>query len=74
MALVWSLEQIKSMVAQNTADTKQSVILQQFVNHGGIIFKVYVAGDWYKIQTRPSMADVLPHYKKGKHCSFKNDF
>lgn len=33
------------------------VILQQFVNHGGILFKVYVAGDHVKCVKRNSLPD-----------------
>ncbi|GJZ73368.1 inositol-tetrakisphosphate 1-kinase 1-like protein [Tanacetum coccineum] len=34
------------------------MVLQQFVNHGGIMFKVYVAGDYVKCVERSSLPDV----------------
>ncbi|KAJ8537044.1 hypothetical protein K7X08_035445 [Anisodus acutangulus] len=37
---------------------KSPIILQEFVNHGGVIFKVYVAGDHVKCVKRKSLADI----------------
>ncbi|MCL7042831.1 hypothetical protein MKW94_002520 [Papaver nudicaule] len=34
------------------------VVLQEFVNHGGVIFKVYVVGDYVKCVKRKSLPDV----------------
>lgn len=34
------------------------MVLQQFVNHGGIVFKVYVADDYVKCVKRSSLPDV----------------
>lgn len=34
------------------------VILQEFVNHGGVIFKVYVAGDYVRCVKRKSLPDI----------------
>ncbi|KAJ0642253.1 putative inositol-pentakisphosphate 2-kinase [Helianthus annuus] len=34
------------------------MVLQQFVNHGGVIFKVYVAGEYVKCVKRSSLPDV----------------
>ncbi|KAI3744033.1 hypothetical protein L1987_57105 [Smallanthus sonchifolius] len=34
------------------------LVLQQFVNHGGVIFKVYVAGGYVKCVKRSSLPDV----------------
>ncbi|WCJ27778.1 Inositol-tetrakisphosphate 1-kinase 1 [Euphorbia peplus] len=34
------------------------IILQDFVNHGGVIFKVYVAGDHVKCVKRKSLPDI----------------
>ncbi|KAL4586270.1 hypothetical protein LXL04_010905 [Taraxacum kok-saghyz] len=34
------------------------IVLQQFVNHGGTIFKVYVAGDYVKCVRRTSLPDL----------------
>ncbi|XAR54792.1 Inositol-pentakisphosphate 2-kinase [Bertholletia excelsa] len=37
---------------------KPPIVLQEFVNHGGIIFKVYVVGDYVKCVVRKSLPDV----------------
>ncbi|KAK9664268.1 hypothetical protein RND81_14G029900 [Saponaria officinalis] len=37
---------------------KPPVVLQEFVNHGGVLFKVYVAGDHVKCVKRTSLPDV----------------
>lgn len=37
---------------------KPPIILQEFVNHGGVIFKVYVAGEHVKCVKRKSLPDV----------------
>ncbi|KAL7160657.1 hypothetical protein ABFS83_01G111600 [Erythranthe nasuta] len=37
---------------------KPPVVLQEFVNHGGVIFKVYVVGDYVKCVKRKSLPDV----------------
>ncbi|CAK7327847.1 unnamed protein product [Dovyalis caffra] len=34
------------------------IILQEFVNHGGVIFKAYVAGDYVKCVKRKSLPDL----------------
>ncbi|XP_049395518.1 inositol-tetrakisphosphate 1-kinase 1-like [Solanum stenotomum] len=34
------------------------IVLQEFVNHGGVIFKVYVAGDHVKCVKRKSLTDI----------------
>ncbi|XVE90425.1 hypothetical protein DITRI_Ditri20bG0076800 [Diplodiscus trichospermus] len=33
-------------------------VLQEFVNHGGVIFKVYVAGEYYRCVKRRSLPDI----------------
>ncbi|XP_009787689.1 inositol-tetrakisphosphate 1-kinase 2-like [Nicotiana sylvestris] len=63
----------KAMLANATADAHQMylvlnqdglngikppTVLQEFVNHGGVIFKVYVAGDHVKCVKRKSLADI----------------
>ncbi|CAA7393260.1 unnamed protein product [Spirodela intermedia] len=40
------------------AKQKPPVVLQEFVNHGGVIFKVYVVGDYVKCVKRKSLPDV----------------
>ncbi|ONK55801.1 uncharacterized protein A4U43_C10F1120 [Asparagus officinalis] len=37
---------------------KPPLVLQEFVNHGGVIFKVYVVGDYVKCVRRKSLPDV----------------
>ena len=37
---------------------KPPVVLQEFVNHGGIIFKVYVVGDHVRCVKRKSLPDI----------------
>ncbi|CAK7327850.1 unnamed protein product [Dovyalis caffra] len=34
------------------------IILQEFVNHGGVVFKAYVAGDYVKCVERKSLPDL----------------
>ncbi|CAA0825467.1 Inositol-tetrakisphosphate 1-kinase 1 [Striga hermonthica] len=40
------------------AKLKPPVVLQEFVNHGGVIFKVYVVGEHVKCVRRKSLPDV----------------
>lgn len=52
-----------SLVFNNEGLTKgfelePPMVLQQFVNHGGIIFKVYIADDYVKCVKRSSLPDV----------------
>lgn len=35
-------------------------ILQEFVNHGGIVYKIYALGDHLEVGARPSMRDIAP--------------
>ncbi|XP_010558621.1 PREDICTED: inositol-tetrakisphosphate 1-kinase 1-like [Tarenaya hassleriana] len=37
---------------------KTPIVLQEFVNHGGVIFKVYVVGDHVKCVKRRSLPDI----------------
>lgn len=37
---------------------KPPLVLQEFVNHGGVVFKVYVVGDYVKCVKRKSLPDV----------------
>ncbi|CAI0418617.1 unnamed protein product, partial [Linum tenue] len=39
---------------------KPPIVLQEFVNHGGVIFKVYVVGDYVQCVKRKSLPDVIP--------------
>ncbi|CAN4077259.1 unnamed protein product [Withania somnifera] len=38
---------------------KPPIVLQEFVNHGGVVFKVYVVGDYVKCVKRKSLPDVM---------------
>ncbi|KAK9051356.1 hypothetical protein SSX86_027983 [Deinandra increscens subsp. villosa] len=42
----------------NGLDMGPPMVLQQFVNHGGVMFKVYVAGDYVECVKRSSLPDV----------------
>lgn len=63
----------KALIANSTADAHQMnlvlnehglngiktpIVLQEFVNHGGVIYKVYVAGDHVKCVKRRSLPDI----------------
>ncbi|PSS32254.1 Inositol-tetrakisphosphate 1-kinase [Actinidia chinensis var. chinensis] len=37
---------------------KSPLILQEFVNHGGVVFKVYVVGEFVQCVKRPSLPDI----------------
>ncbi|KAG6479474.1 hypothetical protein ZIOFF_062940 [Zingiber officinale] len=39
---------------------KPPLVLQEFVNHGGVIFKVYVVGNYVQCVRRKSLPDVSP--------------
>ncbi len=40
------------------AKLKPPMVLQEFVNHGGVIFKVYVAGEYFTCVQRKSLPDI----------------
>ncbi|KAJ0111355.1 hypothetical protein Patl1_03536 [Pistacia atlantica] len=44
---------------------KPPIVLQEFVNHGGVIFKVYVVGDYVKCVKRKSLPDYSEEKLKG---------
>ncbi|KAK9120553.1 hypothetical protein Syun_018170 [Stephania yunnanensis] len=50
MSLVFNRDGLKKL--------KPPIVLQEFVNHGGVIFKVYVVGDYVKCVKRKSLPDV----------------
>ncbi|KAK9076562.1 hypothetical protein SSX86_004896 [Deinandra increscens subsp. villosa] len=50
MSLIFSREGLDKL--------KPPTVLQEFVNHGGVIFKVYVVGEYVKCVKRKSLADV----------------
>ncbi|KAG9155641.1 hypothetical protein Leryth_003928 [Lithospermum erythrorhizon] len=45
-------------VGLNELRVKPPIVLQEFVNHGGVIFKVYVVGGYVKCVKRKSLADI----------------
>ena len=43
------------------ASTTESYVLQEFVNHAGVLYKVYVLGDYANVSVlRPSLSDIVP--------------
>ncbi|KAJ1395649.1 Inositol-tetrakisphosphate 1-kinase [Sesbania bispinosa] len=50
MALVFNRDALNKL--------KPPIVLQEFVNHGGVIFKVYVVGEHVKCVKRKSLPDV----------------
>ncbi|KAK4261463.1 hypothetical protein QN277_004456 [Acacia crassicarpa] len=50
MALVYNHEALNKL--------KPPIVLQEFVNHGGVIFKVYVVGNYVRCVKRKSLPDV----------------
>ncbi|XP_044502526.1 inositol-tetrakisphosphate 1-kinase 1-like [Mangifera indica] len=44
---------------------KPPSVLQEFVNHGGVIFKIYVVGDYVKCVKRKSLPDYSEEKLKG---------
>jgi len=57
MALVFNHEGLNKL--------KPPIVLQEFVNHGGVIFKVYVVGEFVKCVKRKSLPDVSEEKLKG---------
>ncbi|KAG6528108.1 inositol-tetrakisphosphate 1-kinase 1-like [Zingiber officinale] len=39
---------------------KPPMVFQEFVNHGGVIFKVYVTGNYVQCMRRKSLPGILP--------------
>jgi inositol-1,3,4-trisphosphate 5/6-kinase/inositol-tetrakisphosphate 1-kinase len=44
--------------SEGLATLEVTVVLQEFVNHGGVVFKVYVAGEHVTCVKRRSLPDV----------------
>ncbi|KAL8137102.1 hypothetical protein V2J09_003103 [Rumex salicifolius] len=57
---------------EGLANLKPPIVLQEFVNHGGVIFKVYVVGDYVKSVKRKSLPDVAEDKleSSGGHLTF----
>lgn len=51
------------------AKQKPPVVLQEFINHGGVIFKVYVVGDYVKCVKRKSLPDVTQEKLESSEAS-----
>ncbi|CAI7852098.1 unnamed protein product [Closterium sp. NIES-54] len=52
---------VASVSAQKHADCKEpSIVLQQFINHGSRLTKLYVVGSSARCEVRPSLPDVAP--------------
>jgi len=61
MALVPSLNKVdeaKKMMVVNTNNENEEYIIQQFINHDGILFKIYVYDNNFKVIIRPSLKNV----------------
>ena len=61
MALIPSLnkvEEAKKMMVANTNNENEKYIIQQFINHDGILFKIYVYDNNFKVIIRPSLKNV----------------
>jgi hypothetical protein len=41
-----------------TFKRREKLMLQQFINHDGVLFKVYVVGDHIQIVPRPSFSNL----------------
>ncbi|KAH1089621.1 hypothetical protein J1N35_016878 [Gossypium stocksii] len=50
---------------------KPPIVLQEFVNHGGVIFKVYVAGEYVQCVKRKSLPDVSEEKLKSLEGSLR---
>ncbi|TYJ47023.1 hypothetical protein E1A91_A02G159700v1 [Gossypium mustelinum] len=52
------LETVSKLKINNTGVPKQITITEEFVNHGGVVFKVYVAGKYFRCVKRKSLPDI----------------
>lgn len=58
IAVVWSIDGLKKLLVpeeQDGSGLRVPVLLEQYVNHGECLFKVYVLGDQLMMVTRPSL-------------------
>jgi len=53
IAVVWSVEGLRQLCAES--NSKLPVLLEQYVDHGECLFKVYVLGNQHVLVTRPSL-------------------
>ncbi|KAE9608514.1 hypothetical protein Lal_00020810 [Lupinus albus] len=56
LCLIFDREGLRTLNNQNN---DSPVVLQEFVNHGGVVFKVYVAGEHVRCVKRKSLPDIL---------------
>eukprot|EP00798_Chlamydomonas_sp_ICE-L_P002436 gene2436-8760_t len=77
LAISPSLEMALVLDKISLADVAQVVpfpaIVQQFVNHGGHVFKVYVAGNEVFYSVRPSIPDITPSLREAHPRVFAFD-
>jgi len=61
MALIPTLEKVdeaRKIMSSSTNNENEKYIIQQFVNHDGILFKIYVYDSNFKVIIRPSLNNV----------------
>jgi len=61
MSLIPSLDKVdeaRRIMSASTNKENENYIIQQFVNHDGILFKIYVYNNNYKVIVRPSLNNV----------------
>uniref|UniRef100_A0A8B9LVY2 Inositol-tetrakisphosphate 1-kinase n=1 Tax=Astyanax mexicanus TaxID=7994 RepID=A0A8B9LVY2_ASTMX len=58
MAIIFSAEDLK--------DVKPPCVIQSFINHNAVLYKVFVVGDSYTVVERPSLKN-FPSGPAGKH-------
>ncbi|GJZ67500.1 inositol-tetrakisphosphate 1-kinase 1-like protein [Tanacetum coccineum] len=70
---IYEPEQLKEGTGLNEGleNVKCPIVLQEFVNHGGVIFKVYVVGEYVKCVKRKSLADISDEKLSTLHGSFR---
>lgn len=56
MSLVFNHQGLKQLEEE---EEEAPFVLQEFVNHGGVVFKVYVVGDYVQCVKRRSLPDIL---------------
>ncbi|CAL0320001.1 unnamed protein product [Lupinus luteus] len=56
LCLIFDREGLRTLNNQN--NNNSGIVLQEFVNHGGVVFKVYVAGEHVRCVKRKSLLDI----------------
>ncbi|GAB2272810.1 hypothetical protein Dimus_007630 [Dionaea muscipula] len=56
--VIYDVETLKDHRSWEGLKFPPPIVLQEFVNHGGVIFKVYVVGEYVKCVKRKSLPDV----------------